>query len=56
MIDRKLVRMAQRLWDVPYQPREVNRYNRRAWIKAVKQLGPRWIALRHYGRLPDPIA
>ena len=38
-MNRQLVRKARQLWDVPGVPEEINRANRRKWIRSVHQLG-----------------
>jgi hypothetical protein len=54
MINRELVKKAQKLWSVDYIPKEVNRHNRRAWIRAVQMVGDRWLLLRKVERLAEP--
>jgi len=39
----KLLKMARRLWDGGYTPREVNRRNQREWARAVYRLGNKWL-------------
>lgn len=51
MVDRKLVKLAQKLWNVPEQPREVNRYNRRAWLRSIERLGDNWLLKRPQPKL-----
>ena len=55
MINRELVKKAQKLWAVDYVPREINHYNRISWIKAVQRIGDKWLALRKVERLKEPI-
>ena len=55
MINRELVKKAQKLWAVDYLPRELNHYNRKAWLKAVERVGDKWLALRKVERLKEPI-
>jgi hypothetical protein len=38
-----LLRRAVRLWNVPYVPKEINRHNRKAWVRSVLRLGDRWL-------------
>lgn len=39
----KLLKLARRLWDVDYAPREVNRRNQREWARSVHRLGDKWL-------------
>lgn len=36
---------ARRLFCSPYVPRSVNRRNALAWVRQVRNLGPKWVAL-----------
>lgn len=38
-----LLRRAVRLFRSEYAPRALRRANARAWLRAVEQLGPRWV-------------
>lgn len=31
------------LWANPLAPREINRANQRKWVRAIRQLGNRWL-------------
>ena len=42
-MNRQLVRKARQLWDVEGVPAEINRANRRKWIRSVHQLGSKWL-------------
>lgn len=44
--DLTLLRRAVKNWTSEYVPREVNRANRLAWIKAVQALGDKWLLAR----------
>lgn len=46
----QLTRQALKLWNNPIAPRELNRYNQRAWIAAVERLGDKWIVLKKVQR------
>jgi hypothetical protein len=37
------LRMAVRNWNSEYVSREVNKANRRAWLRAVAMLGDKWV-------------
>lgn len=39
---RQLMRRAQELFRVDYLPFSVNKANRKKWVRAVIQLGPKW--------------
>ena len=54
MINRELVKKAQKLWSVDYLPKEINHYNRKAWIKAVERVGDKWLLLKKIERLAEP--
>jgi len=54
MINRNLVKTAQQLWNVDFVPKEINRYNRRAWLKAVETLGDKWLLKKKVERLAEP--
>ena len=55
MINRELVKKAQQLWSVDYLPKEINHYNRKAWLKAVEKVGDKWLALKKVEKLKEPI-
>ena len=40
---RELLRHARRLYNSDLAPAELNRRNRKAWVRAVQNLGPRWV-------------
>ena len=48
---RELVRMANRLFYVDYVPPYIRRHNRRAWIRSVQMLGPKWLI---HSPIPKP--
>ena len=54
MINRELVKKAQQLWSVDYLPKEINHYNRKAWLKAVERVGDKWLLLKKIERLAEP--
>ena len=39
------LKQARRLWCSPYVTRQQNRENQRRWIRQVRNLGPKWVAL-----------
>ena len=49
-MNRQLVRKARQLWDVPGVPAEINRANRRKWIRSVHQLGSKWLLATPVGK------
>lgn len=42
-MNRQLVRKARQLWNVPDVPVEINRANKRKWIRSVQSLGSKWL-------------
>lgn len=54
MNTRQLVRRANRLWSSPTVPPEMNRLNKRKWIKAVQRLGDKWLLAKPVERLEVP--
>ena len=40
---RELLRHARRLYNSDWVPAELNRRNRKAWVRAVQNLGTRWV-------------
>lgn len=40
---RELVKTARRLFTVDGVSRRVQRHNRHQWVRAVQNLGPRWV-------------
>ena len=55
MIDRKLARMALRLWNVDYLPSTQNKHNRRQWLRSVQLLGNKWRVLDKQERVDKVI-
>jgi hypothetical protein len=43
MSTKDLVRHARELWSNPLVPPEINRHNRKAWVRSVLRLGDRWL-------------
>lgn len=39
------LQQARRLFCSPYVHRSVNRNNARKWVRQIRQLGPKWVAL-----------
>jgi hypothetical protein len=35
--------LVRRLYNVDYAPRSVNRHNQRAWVKAIRTVGSKWL-------------
>lgn len=46
----EMLKMARRLYNAPYMPREINRANQLKWARAVKMLGDNWLLAKHVGR------
>lgn len=38
-----LMKRAIALYSSPYVSKETNAHNRRAWLKSIQHLGPRWV-------------
>lgn len=38
-----LIRRANKLWSSPTVPANMNRINKRKWIKSVQRLGDKWL-------------
>jgi hypothetical protein len=55
MIDRKLARMALRLWNVSDVPLSQNKHNRRQWLRSVQLLGKKWRVLDKQERVDKVI-
>lgn len=51
---RALIRKANKLWNVPYVPAEINRANKKKWINAVIQLGDKWLIAKNIPRPEEP--
>jgi hypothetical protein len=49
----KMLRRVRQLWNSPLVTREINRANQRKWIRQVRILGDKWIAIKHIERLKD---
>lgn len=54
MNTRKLIRRAQKLWSSPTVPPEMNRANKKKWLRAVIRLGDRWLLAKNMPRLEVP--
>ena len=39
----QLKRRAVKLYSAPWAPLHINKANRRAWLRSVQMLGPRWL-------------
>ena len=37
------LRHVRQLWSNPLAPREINRANQIKWVRAIRQLGDRWL-------------
>lgn len=46
----KMLRHVRQMWSTTYIPAEINRANQRKWIKAVRQLGDKWLLAQHVQR------
>lgn len=46
-----LMRHAKELWNSPMVSPELNRYNRKAWVRSVMRLGDRWLLARKVRRI-----
>ena len=46
-----LMRHAHELWNSPLVPAEINKHNRKAWVRSVIRLGDRWLLARKVGRV-----
>lgn len=44
---KQLVRHARELWNVDYVAPEINRANRRKWVRSVNRLGDKWLLAQH---------
>ena len=45
-----MLRLARRLYNVDYVPREINRANQRKWARSVRLLGSRWLLAEYVSR------
>lgn len=45
-----MLRLARRLYNVDYVPREINRANQRKWVRSVRLLGSRWLLAEYVSR------
>ena len=45
-----MLRLARRLYNVDYVPRETNRANQRKWVRSVRLLGNRWLLAEYVSR------
>ena len=45
-----MLRLARRLYNVDYVPREINRANQRKWVRSVRLLGNRWLLAEYVSR------
>ena len=49
----EMLKMARRLFNVDYMPREINRANQLKWARSVKMLGSNWLLAKNVGRLNE---
>ena len=49
-MDTDMLRLARRLYNVDYIPREINRANQRKWVRSVRLLGNRWLLAEYVSR------
>ena len=47
---RDLIRKANKLWNVPHVPPEINRANKKKWLRSVIRLGDKWLLANHVER------
>ena len=40
----------RQLWSNPLAPQSINRANQRKWVKAIRQLGDRWLLAQQVER------
>ena len=45
-----MLRLARRLYNVDYIPRETNRANQRKWVRSVRLLGSSWLLAEYVSR------
>lgn len=46
----KMLKMARRLWNVDYLPKDINRANARKWVRSVRILGDKWLLAKKVER------
>jgi hypothetical protein len=46
----KMLRHVRELWNSPLASREINRANRRKWIRSVRMLGDKWLLAKYVER------
>lgn len=46
----KMLKLARRLWNVDYLPKDINRANARKWVRSVRILGDKWLLAKKVGR------
>lgn len=46
-----LLRHSKTLWNSPFVTEEVNRHNRRAWVRSVALLGDKWLLAKRVQRV-----
>lgn len=46
----KMLKMARRLWNVDYLPKDINRANVRKWVRSVRILGDKWLLAKKVER------
>lgn len=56
MSPKDIARQARRLWSNPDAPAHTNRHNRRAYIRSVLLLGPKWVLSQPINRPANPAA
>ena len=45
-----MLKMARRLWNVDYLPKDINRANARKWVRSVRILGDKWLLAKKVER------
>jgi len=48
-----MLKRARELYNVDYIPYHQNRENQRKWIKAIRQLGDKWLLAKSRGKNED---
>lgn len=51
MTTKQLVRHARELWNSPLVPPQINRHNRKAWVRSVLRLGDKWLLKQKVERI-----
>lgn len=51
MNTKQLVRHARELWNSPLVPPQINRHNRKAWVRSVLRLGNKWLLAQKVERI-----